>query len=516
MIIDKYSKWEKFFTLLFLLLLGVHIYFIFVGITGSIIDIHGFRQTQTAITSYYLAADGFSLNYQTPVFGYPWTIPFEFPIYQWMVAQVHLFSHTSLDVSGRLVSIAAFYTMLLAVFVLLKYLSYSRTERFIIVSFVLFNPTLLFWGRTFMIESTVTLLGVLYLLSVLKLIQKYQLTGHLRYSWLFLALILGSLTSLTKITTFVVYILCSLPFLASMFYKYRDDKKTSSLLKDASVLSFFIFFVPVVLGLVWTSYTDKIRVSNFLTSHFFSAHELRKWMLGTLSQRLSLNTWVAIDDNSFHYLSIGISITLLAFLFSLKYRKHIAVFISAALAGPLLFTNLYIVHDYYSSANTLLYSLSIGLFALSIWDKRQDLKLFLPGFAFVLFTLWLSSTLYLQRYYRCQVQHDDGLLIITDGIKRLSSPNDVLLIRGQDWSSEVPYYSERRAVCMPNLFFKDIDADPEAFLTKLKSSGINSYAVFTHATEVDSTDKKIIRYYGFDKKPYKLSNANINCFLFLK
>jgi hypothetical protein len=47
-----------------------------------ILEFHGFRQTQTAITSYWMMQEGWQLDYQTPVAGYPWAIPFEFPLIQ--------------------------------------------------------------------------------------------------------------------------------------------------------------------------------------------------------------------------------------------------------------------------------------------------------------------------------------------------------------------------------------------------------------------------------------------------
>ena len=44
---------------------------------------HSFRQTQTAISTYYMAEDASVFaDYITPVLGKPWRIPMELPIYQ--------------------------------------------------------------------------------------------------------------------------------------------------------------------------------------------------------------------------------------------------------------------------------------------------------------------------------------------------------------------------------------------------------------------------------------------------
>jgi hypothetical protein len=71
-----------------------------------LLDMHSFRQTQTAISTYYMAKDpGMFFNYITPVLGKPWQIPMEVPIYQWIVAQQHNITSMGLDQSGKLVSI---------------------------------------------------------------------------------------------------------------------------------------------------------------------------------------------------------------------------------------------------------------------------------------------------------------------------------------------------------------------------------------------------------------------------
>ncbi|MFA6176538.1 MAG: hypothetical protein WC765_08180, partial [Phycisphaerae bacterium] len=72
-----------------------------------LLDMHSFRQTQTAMSAYYMAKDPrMFFNYITPVLGKPWELPLELPIYQWIVARWHNVSEMGLDQSGKLVSIA--------------------------------------------------------------------------------------------------------------------------------------------------------------------------------------------------------------------------------------------------------------------------------------------------------------------------------------------------------------------------------------------------------------------------
>ena len=71
-----------------------------------LIDQHEFRQTQTALTALYLnpTIQGL-LNYETPVLGSPWSLPFEFPFYQFLVYWIARLFWLPLDSAGRLLSV---------------------------------------------------------------------------------------------------------------------------------------------------------------------------------------------------------------------------------------------------------------------------------------------------------------------------------------------------------------------------------------------------------------------------
>ena len=75
-----------------------------VGWAGSLSDRHGFRQTQTALTSYTLLNGGPFFRYETPVLGAPWSIPFELPLYQWLAAKMAQITGMGLNAAGQLVN----------------------------------------------------------------------------------------------------------------------------------------------------------------------------------------------------------------------------------------------------------------------------------------------------------------------------------------------------------------------------------------------------------------------------
>ncbi|MGH7490376.1 MAG: glycosyl transferase, partial [bacterium] len=82
--LDSLARHSRLEQALWVLLaaVAVHaIYYLCLGLTSPVLDLHNFRQAQTAISAYWSWREGFKLAYETPVLGYPWAIPFEFPIY---------------------------------------------------------------------------------------------------------------------------------------------------------------------------------------------------------------------------------------------------------------------------------------------------------------------------------------------------------------------------------------------------------------------------------------------------
>ena len=93
-----------------------------------LIDQHEFRQTQTAISALFMGSGLQSLiNYETPILGSPWAIPFEFPFYQWIVSLTAKLLPLSLSSCGRLISIAFGLACLWPSWQLMRQFRISRT-----------------------------------------------------------------------------------------------------------------------------------------------------------------------------------------------------------------------------------------------------------------------------------------------------------------------------------------------------------------------------------------------------
>ena len=86
------AKDGNIFLIIFIISYIYSLWSLSIGWTNPILDQHGFRQTQTAISTYYLLQGSPWLAYETTVLGFPWSIPMEFPLYQWLVALKYILS----------------------------------------------------------------------------------------------------------------------------------------------------------------------------------------------------------------------------------------------------------------------------------------------------------------------------------------------------------------------------------------------------------------------------------------
>src|SRR5258708_6171957 len=90
-------------------LLALHAAYAFsVGFDHNVSDRFGFRQSQTALGARSLVEGSPWFAYQVPLFGPPYGLPFEFPLYQWVTALFVAIGHLPLIAAGRIVHILFF------------------------------------------------------------------------------------------------------------------------------------------------------------------------------------------------------------------------------------------------------------------------------------------------------------------------------------------------------------------------------------------------------------------------
>jgi hypothetical protein len=184
------------------LLLGFHVWGVSVGWNNGNLPGNDFRQTQTAMTALFVQREhNFALAYPTPVLGKPWSIPFEFPLYQWTVVVVSDATGMPLTQAGRAVSAGCFYLALPAAWLLLGRLGLGRSRRLVVLGMVVTCPLYVFYARAFLIETMALMFSLWFLHAFVTAVERRS------WGWLVVANVAGVGAGLVKVTTFMLYLM---------------------------------------------------------------------------------------------------------------------------------------------------------------------------------------------------------------------------------------------------------------------------------------------------------------------
>jgi len=201
---------------IFLLAIGQLIFFTWLTLGQPIIDLWGFRPPQTAVAVPYILREGAWLATVLPILGEPWVIPFEFPFFQWCVTLLVWLTGAPIDACGRLVS--AFFTVatLWPVFLLAKSAGLGRRFGLIAGALWLMAPVVIFFGRSFLIETTIVFLSVGWLAFYVRV-----LTGGSYLDYI-ACVVFGVLAALVKITGFAGFIVVGFIYTCAFVWHHRE------------------------------------------------------------------------------------------------------------------------------------------------------------------------------------------------------------------------------------------------------------------------------------------------------
>ena len=431
------------------------------------LDNFKFRQTQTALTAYWLGQNGFSLAYETPVAGPPWSIPFEFPLYQYIVALVSQASHVSLDASGRLVSFLFLVLCLVPARAITRSLKLSDSAFYTFAALLMSSPLYLYWGRTFMIETAAvffSIAGIKYFIDLL------QDTRPARSAVLYVLFI--SLSILQKATT-------GLPVLAVLSFVYlgvwiREWRSTGTLfLARKTSLAMLYFGIPLLIGIAWTLYTDQVKLLNSLGVRLTSS-ALTQWNWGSLDQRLSVALYRDViwqrmlERNLAGILGVAILAVALGVRGSRQPRLVIVVSVLLGLLPLFLFSNLHTIHNYYQTSNMvfLIYAVSVALGHVLYLRLRWKLVVVVLAVAMI-----GSNYFWFAKEQLRVVKTDFNAMNSQDyavgEFLRAHVPEGKYFVAfGNNWSSTFAYMAQRKSFTVPG-FYKDysrISLHPEQFV----------------------------------------------------
>jgi len=422
---------------------------LYATISQPLLEAHGFRQTQTAITAYWFIHDGFTLAYQTPIAGYPWKIPLEFPFFQALVASIAGLTHLPLDEVGRALSYVFFVATLVPVALICRSLNLGYRVFLIFGTLYVLSPHYLFWGRTFLIESTATFFGVATIAALLPFFLGRRVTLYRALA----VVLLATLAILQKITTGLPIVMVLVGCLAAAFLMHLMHNDRNALKVPAVGIA--LLTIPVLVGLGWTYFTDLIKAQSDLGKLWTSA-ELRAWNFGTLSQRFSGDLFRGVIWTRSLRVNAGsyVGLAVLGFFYVRETRRPrivIAAVAAALFLFPLfLFTNLHIIHEYYQTSTTIfvIFLLALAFDYLAIHSLP---RVFLLAFALVLLSnLANFRQVYWPIAHASITPEKHPTLAIASMLREQTSPDARILVYGFSMSSEIAYYSQRKSATVPD------------------------------------------------------------------
>lgn len=415
-----------------------------------------FREAQTAITSYYMATgDSPFLAYEVPVLGREWAVPLEFPIFQWIVAKLSPPDIHQIRWTGRVLSLVFWLACLWVTHQILKAAPLDKGDRLWTLILLALSPIFVAYSATFLIESLALLLALIYLWCTIKGLQNRN-----RLHWVIIGILPGILAALTKPTTWAPF--AGVVALAVLF-KFVSEVKSKSEQKAwlyPILAGAVLVLLPMIAALQWVHFGDEVKMLNPLAQNLISDN-LSAWNYGTLAQKLSPRVWSIVLGKQFLLLFgplclLAVPLVIMGFFHKLNWKQPSirCIWIVLAAAGygsaPIVFTNLHFRHDYYLFANGLFLILAFSL-SLSALREKWPARRLNWIWGLVCFSAAVTSLGYMGVRKMFQEPADDRVIEV---LRELPEQGPVIFL-GFGWSSNMPYFAERRALMTGKL-------DPES------------------------------------------------------
>ncbi|MEO6002112.1 MAG: glycosyltransferase family 39 protein [Opitutus sp.] len=429
---------------LFCALALFHLWAVLVGWRSGLLQGNEFRQTQTALTTLFVQREqNFSLSYPTPVLGKPWSVPMEFPLYQWTVAVVSSATGLPLIQSARAVSCVCFYLTLPAIWLLLRRMKLREGQRWIALGVMLTCPLYIFYSRAFLIETMALMFSLWFLQSFLAAMEQRSAF------WLIVANLAGIGAGLVKVTTFIVYLVPAGICAAYWLWQRARAADTFPKLRPRfwRLLGWIVAatVIPFLATVWWIKLADAIKALNPSGVQLVSS-SMSSYHFGTWQTRLSTETWAShwrtLTTNIMPIASLAAFGCVTAFLGG-RWRKWIVGLTALFVTAPLTFPVLYAWHEYYWVANTALLLAATGLALAALLDSTAPRW---TRWTIIVGVNAIQCWGFIHYLYPTQRLPYEGGSGLTRLLHDVTDPQDVLLIAGNDWSSVVPFYAERRAL----------------------------------------------------------------------
>jgi hypothetical protein len=447
-----------------------------------ILDLWGFRPAQTAISvPFIMTGRGFFANI-VPILGEPWRLPQEFPFYQWSVALFALVTRIPVDTSGRIVSGLFAIGTLWPVYLLAKEFVPAAAPRatFMLGSLWLVSPIVVFWGRSFLIETTVVFLSAAWLAFYVRFLERSRWQDYVS------CLIFGILGAAVKIPAFAAFVVAG--FLYTCWWVWHRRNQLAAVwaalaLAGASVVAAAVAFLG------WSRLVDHYLASNPLAA-LMRVGSMPSWYIGILSDRWSAVLWSALKSRDMPD-GLGAAwlvVVCLSVLLSIWGKTFWAVIglLVSFLSTYLFFPRLHINNPYYLVEDALLLLAAVVVAAESLVERRAALGLLGWGLFAVAFAgeIWTTYNGTYRPHLFADL-HNHPYYKAARVVAAKTPPNSVVVVFGTGWGADIPFYARRRGIVLANFFPPPLIElilfeDPARWLTGRKIGAIVDCTVFSN------------------------------------
>lgn len=397
-----------------------------------------FRESQTAISADYLVREPSSLlEYQMPVLGAPWRVPLEFPLHQWISANL---SKTGIPVAqaGRLVSVVGGIGSVIVMVGILRRLGLAGNWSLTAGCLLLASPSISLYSTAHQIETLALFLALSHVYCCLEFLRTD------RAAFAIPALFFGVLAALVKITTWM-----PAGFLLGLWILGELRALGWRLGVRRLLLPVVVVFLPFVAGVAWSKWCSSIRAGNVMSEAVMNPREVNQWMFGTLALRFSVANWIMLIFKH-GLLLFGPLFLLVPYILRrsgnlLKFirspqQQPMLLLISAYVLHAVVFLWLHLRHDYYLCGSGT-YLVGALILALSRDDEfaGRIRGWWIPGLAVSMGFASLGYLTFKRNYHDYAVEQ--AILAAR------SIPGDgALMTFGMDWSPRLPFGAGRKAL----------------------------------------------------------------------
>lgn len=404
-------------------------------------EMHAFRQTQTAYVALEYARRGINMMHTPlPVLGPNADAPMEFPLVQ-AAAAVLIRLGVNADSAVRIVGLAGFQAAAILLGILV-FRWHGRSTAIVALALYEFSPFGLAWGAAALIEfpAVAASLGmVVGLDSWFRNGTRVGLLAGLVSCWF---------AFLVKATTPPAWcVLLAVSALTAYLSTRSWGRIVTGFLAGPAI--------GVALAFAWIRYGDSIKIRDPLTRFLFSG-TMHDWNFGSVKQHLDPSTYapalVRISTEIAGPIGLGLVLSVAGILLARTKIERVRRlgWLACAATAPILFLNLYYVHNYYLIAvfPAIIVTVAIGIVEIAQRARAKDCLVIAILSALVVVGSAAPQDI-------SQWTHNPTTDPLAKELQAVTGPNDLILGVGCGWNPQTLYFADRRGLMLWE--YNDVD-----------------------------------------------------------